>query len=71
MAIDTSFVGARAGDRPSLRAAGRRLLRAFHTWYVNRQTRHALLGMSDAQLADIGISRYEAERELAKSFYWD
>jgi len=38
---------------------------------VKRQTRHALLGMTDDQLADIGISRREAEREAAKSFYWD
>jgi len=71
MAIDTIFAGADAEDCSALKAAGRRLWLAFRAWYVKRQTRHALLGMTDDQLADIGISRHEAEREAAKSFYWD
>jgi len=71
MAIDTIFAGADAEDRSTLKAAGRRLWAAVYAWHVKRQTRHALLDMTDAQLADIGVSRREAEREAAKSFYWD
>jgi uncharacterized protein YjiS (DUF1127 family) len=38
---------------------------------MKRRTRYALLELTDTQLEDIGISRSEARREVAKSFYWN
>ncbi|MXN53615.1 DUF1127 domain-containing protein [Shinella sp. AETb1-6] len=49
----------------------RRTVRVYRIWVMKRRTRYALLDLTDAQLEDIGISRSEARREVAKSFYWN
>lgn len=36
-----------------------------------RESRKALLSLSDAELLDIGVTRAEARREAGKSFFWD
>ncbi|WP_411035814.1 DUF1127 domain-containing protein [Shinella sp. BYT-45] len=71
MAIDTIFTEARTGNRSSTFLVLYRGWRAYRAWRIKRRTRHALLEMTDSQLRDIGVSRGEARREFAKSFYWD
>jgi len=39
------------------------------TWYDRARERRALLGLSDRQLQDIGISRAEADGEGDKPFW--
>lgn len=71
MAIDTIHADAAPKGGVGLRAL---LLHGWHAcrvWYIKRRTRYCLLEMTDDQLQDIGISRSEARREIAKSFYWD
>ncbi len=48
-----------------------RISLALRNWATKRRTRYALLELTDTQLEDIGISRSEARREVAKSFYWN
>lgn len=54
-----------------VRSLLRRTVRVYRIWVMKRRTRYALLDLTDSQLEDIGISRSEARREVAKSFYWN
>jgi uncharacterized protein YjiS (DUF1127 family) len=80
--IDTQIVSiAPVGDRqaaalaaPACAEAATRLGRlwtAFVVWQQKREGRRALREMTADQLKDIGLSRSEAAREIAKSFFWD
>jgi uncharacterized protein YjiS (DUF1127 family) len=57
--------GAR-GARTNLLTAA---LMAVDTWIERHRQRNALLGLNDAQLKDIGISRADAVREGEKHFW--
>lgn len=58
----------RAAGIPGLcRRAGRGIL----DWLEKRRSRQTLAELSEDQLRDIGISRAEARKEVAKSWYWD
>jgi uncharacterized protein YjiS (DUF1127 family) len=41
------------------------------SWHRKRESRKALLHLTDAELLDIGITRAEARIESGKSFFWD
>jgi uncharacterized protein YjiS (DUF1127 family) len=43
----------------------------FALWCEKRNGRRALREFTDEQLADIGISRAEADKEVSKSYFWD
>ena len=43
--------------------------RAFRTWSERSRQRHALAGLDDAILKDIGLSRADIEFEAAKPFW--
>ncbi|MFK7866223.1 MAG: DUF1127 domain-containing protein [Alphaproteobacteria bacterium] len=43
------------------------LMVKFDKWSAQRTTRKELLSLSDAQLNDIGLSRYDIERMLKNS----
>ncbi|WP_454849134.1 DUF1127 domain-containing protein [Rhizobium binxianense] len=49
------------------RRAGRGIL----DWLEKRRSRQALAELSEDQLRDIGISRAEARKEVAKSWFWN
>ncbi|WP_244619269.1 DUF1127 domain-containing protein [Rhizobium sp. 18055] len=40
-------------------------------WQQKRAGRRALRDLTDNELLDIGVSRAEAGKEIAKSFFWD
>ncbi len=40
-------------------------------WCQKRSTRRVLRDLTDAELLDIGVSRADAGKEVAKSFFWD
>jgi len=44
-------------------------IRSLHGWMQRQSQRSALLDLDDRLLHDIGISRADAEREAAKSFW--
>lgn len=48
-----------------------RLIASLRDWQMRRAGRLVLREMDDDRLRDIGITRAEAEREVAKSFFWD
>ena len=56
-------VGDAAGGR---RGAGARLFEAAALWLRVRRERRELLGLSDAMLHDIGLSRADAIREAGR-----
>jgi uncharacterized protein YjiS (DUF1127 family) len=41
------------------------------SWHRKRESRKALLHLTDAELLDIGVTRSEARIESGKSFFWD
>jgi uncharacterized protein YjiS (DUF1127 family) len=41
------------------------------SWQQKRESRCALLNMTDGELADIGVTRSEARKEAGRSFFWD
>jgi uncharacterized protein YjiS (DUF1127 family) len=45
------------------------LLAAVDAWIERHRQRNALLGLNDAMLKDIGISRADAVREGSKPFW--
>lgn len=45
------------------------LLDVFGNWMARRRGRHALLDMSAEQMQDIGITRFDAKQEAAKSSF--
>jgi uncharacterized protein YjiS (DUF1127 family) len=53
---------------PSLRF---RLHQWLVSWQRKRESRRALLHLTDAELLDIGVTRSEARIESGKSFFWD
>ncbi|MDG4550831.1 MAG: DUF1127 domain-containing protein [Candidatus Contendobacter sp.] len=57
-------------ERPlNIRALLARARRQVAEWYEIHRQRHALLGLSDAMLKDIGIGRADAFREGTKPFW--
>lgn len=48
-----------------------RVLQWVTSRHRNRQSRKALLNLSDTELLDIGVTRAEARREVGNSFFWD
>lgn len=49
----------------------RAVLNALMLCYQKRSTRRVLRDLTDAELRDIGVSRSDAGKEVAKSFFWD
>ncbi|MBI1774473.1 MAG: DUF1127 domain-containing protein [Proteobacteria bacterium] len=47
----------------------RRLWKTMLTWQERASSRHHLATRGDRELADIGLSRLNAEREIYKSFW--
>ena len=52
------------------RMAPRRWPRVIGTWIEHHRQRRALAELDDRLLKDIGITRSEADREIAKPFWW-
>ena len=71
MAIDTISAGLEYRARKATRGMLYRSWLIYRAWFINRRTRRSLLELTEDQLRDIGISRSDAQREVAKSFYWD
>lgn len=46
-----------------------RVLAVLDRWIERHRQRNSLLGLNDAMLKDIGISRADAEREGSKPFW--
>jgi len=63
------FRGHRVLSGDSLWAGAGRIATALSVWLDRSRERHALLGLGDLQLRDIGISRAEAEGEGDKPFW--
>jgi uncharacterized protein YjiS (DUF1127 family) len=51
-------------------AALRRIGEVVAQWRERTRSRSQLLGLDDAQLKDIGISRADVDREAMKPFWW-
>lgn len=66
--IDMTARVAPVAARPASPLKG--LLHIVNRWIAVAKQRRALAEMSDEQLRDIGITRYEAETEAARPF-WD
>lgn len=66
--VDRSFF-APVDAAAALRGAIRRVLTTLRTWHWRTRTRRQLLALDDRMLADIGVSRVDAAREAAKSFW--
>ena len=62
----TRMPAAARGARTNLLTAA---LMAVDTWIERHRQRNALLGLNDALLKDIGISRADAVREGEKHFW--
>jgi uncharacterized protein YjiS (DUF1127 family) len=64
-------VSRNSDDVPStwtlLHSAWRRL----SLWHQKRESRRALLDLTDDELLDIGVTRASARKEASKSFFWD
>jgi uncharacterized protein YjiS (DUF1127 family) len=58
-----------AGDAASLTDRLTALVALVQTWWRRAQQRHELAELSDAQLRDVGLTRYTVAREAAKSFW--
>lgn len=58
-----------SGRRLRINIALRRVWAQLQNWRDIRRQRRALLGLSDAMLKDIGISRADAFREGTKPFW--
>lgn len=74
--IDTIIPDAMISSKPHERRKGtmplvRKLLRAMAIWSEKRRSRAALRALTDDQLRDIGLTRREVHREVARSFFWD
>ena len=54
---------------PGVRVRLRAALTRLHDWYEVYRQRRALLGLDDAMLKDIGLSRADAIREGSKPFW--
>lgn len=47
------------------------VLAGVRAWHQRARQRRALARLTDRQLADVGLTRAEAEREAAKLFWRD
>lgn len=69
MPIKERVATGRSSDLPQLA----RLARAFGAlvalWFTRARTRRMLGELDDSRLRDIGLSRWEAEREASKPFW--
>jgi uncharacterized protein YjiS (DUF1127 family) len=65
----------RPGTKPALRLNALRragqLWDMLLLWQQKRASRRVLRDLTDDELLDIGISRAQAGKEAAKSFFWD
>ncbi len=59
------------GRLPTGRTLVDRLIATIRDWRMRRAGRLVLREMDEHRLRDIGLTRAEAEREIAKSFFWD
>jgi uncharacterized protein YjiS (DUF1127 family) len=59
----------RRSARAVARFAGLSMLATVEAWADRRRQRHALLGLSDHALKDIGLNRAEAFEEGMKPFW--
>ncbi|WFS02505.1 DUF1127 domain-containing protein [Rhizobium tumorigenes] len=55
--------------RPKAFAAS--IIERMAVWSEKRSSRRALRALSVDQLRDIGLTRAEVRREVAKSFFWE
>jgi len=63
-------MGARLADQSSGGAWSRPgWWRIVRIWTERQRQRHALAALDDRLLADIGVTRYEVGREVAKPFW--
>ena len=56
-------------SRPHLRHAARRAFGTVWTWMERSRQRRALADLDDRLLEDVGISRSQVSREIAKPFW--
>ncbi|MBI2256379.1 MAG: DUF1127 domain-containing protein [Proteobacteria bacterium] len=56
-----------AGTSPLARISA--VVIAFQEWQERHRTRRDLMRLSDYQLKDIGLSRFDAEEEFQKPFW--
>jgi uncharacterized protein YjiS (DUF1127 family) len=65
----------RIASKPAARLSTMKRLGQLWTmlmiWQQKRAGRRALRDLTDSELLDIGVSRAEAGKEIAKSFFWD
>ena len=64
-----SLAGRRSLDRPTAHVLWTRIAEVVLTWLERARQRRHLAQFSDHMLKDIGLSRSEAEREIAKPFW--
>jgi uncharacterized protein YjiS (DUF1127 family) len=67
--IDDHVLALSAPQSDVRRMACRRWLRVIGAWIERSRQRHALAGLDDRLLRDVGISRAEAAHEAAKPFW--
>lgn len=65
----TSYATLATATREPKASLLRTILAAVDTWIERHRQRNALLGLNDAMLKDIGISRADAAREGGKPFW--
>jgi len=61
--------GARLAGRPGFQHVLRSAAETIMVWQERAQMRHALAYLDDRMLRDIGVTRAEAEGEMAKPFW--
>lgn len=52
-----------------LRAALHSMVRTLRLWHARRSARHAFPVLTERELRDLRLSRWDVERELAKPFW--
>ena len=61
--------------QPSLTARGaaaaQSMVRAWRRWRARRRERHVFAHLDERGLRDVGLSRWDVERELRKPFWHD
>lgn len=58
-------------ERNNVWAAFGQVWSSILIWHEKRASRRVLRDLTDSELQDIGISRADADKEVAKSFFWD
>ncbi|OWV86633.1 hypothetical protein ATY81_09530 [Rhizobium sp. R72] len=64
-------VSQRAGHAPHTWIVWQSVWRRLSSWHQKRESRKALLDLTDDELLDIGVTRADARKEASKSFFWD